>query len=82
MRSLGDISKTLNRTAVYVGGLHTRFELPVIEIAANSTERAILEFCEVLTEAIQTGRPHQIHLNLPAAESRCCCPPRMRNYER
>lgn len=36
MQSLGDMSKSLNRAAVYVSGLQVRFELPVMEGAAYS----------------------------------------------
>ena len=36
MHSLGDMSKALNRAAVYLSGLQARFELPVMEGAAYS----------------------------------------------
>lgn len=42
MHTLGDMSKALNRAAVYVSGLQARFELPVMEGAAYSA--AYLEF--------------------------------------
>lgn len=37
VHSLGDMSKALNRAAVYVSGLQARFELPVLEGAAYSS---------------------------------------------
>ena len=46
MRSLGEISKSLSRAAVYVSGLQTRFELPVLEGAAYSN--AYLDFLRAL----------------------------------
>lgn len=36
MHTLGDMAKTLNRPAVYLSGLQTRFELPAFEGAAYS----------------------------------------------
>lgn len=46
MRSLGEMSKSLNRATVYVSGLQTRFELPVMEGATYSN--AYLEFLRTL----------------------------------
>lgn len=46
MQSLADMSKSLNRAAVYVSGLQVRFELPVMEGAAYSI--AYLEFLRAL----------------------------------
>src|SRR5262245_60456842 len=46
MQSLADMSKSLNRAAVYVSGLQVRFELPVMEGAAYSS--AYLEFLRAL----------------------------------
>ncbi|MHB1309293.1 MAG: hypothetical protein ACYC23_19625, partial [Limisphaerales bacterium] len=46
MRSLGEMSQSLNRAAVYVSGLQTRFELPVMEGATYSN--AYLEFLRSL----------------------------------
>jgi hypothetical protein len=36
MQTLGDVAKTLNRSAVYLHGLQERFELPAFEGAAFS----------------------------------------------
>ena len=46
MQSLGDMLKSLNRTAVYVSGLQARFELPVMEGAEYSN--AHLEFLRAI----------------------------------
>lgn len=42
MHTLGAMSKALHRASVYIGGLQTRFELPVLEGAGYSN--AYLEF--------------------------------------
>lgn len=42
MLSLADLSKALNRPAVYISGLQTRFELPQLHSIADS--KAVLEF--------------------------------------
>jgi hypothetical protein len=47
MHSLGDMSKSLNRAAVYVSGLQARFELPVVQGAEYS--QAYLEFLLTIT---------------------------------
>ena len=46
MHSLGDMSKSLKRTVVYVSGLQARFELPVTEGAEYSN--AYLEFLRAI----------------------------------
>ena len=46
MHSFGNMSKTLNRSAVYVSGLQARFELPAFEGAAYSN--AYLEFLRTI----------------------------------
>jgi hypothetical protein len=46
MHTLGNISKRLNRAAVYVSGLQARFELPALEGATYSN--AYLEFLRTL----------------------------------
>lgn len=38
------------------------------------TQRVILEIYDALTEAIQTGKPHQTRLDPPPAHARCCHP--------
>ena len=45
MHSLGDVSKSLNQSAVYVSGLQARFELPEMESAAYSN--AYLAFLRI-----------------------------------
>src|SRR5438128_689344 len=47
MHSLGDMSKSLNRAAVYVSGVQARFELPVVQGAEYS--QAYLEFLRIIT---------------------------------
>jgi hypothetical protein len=46
MHSLGDMSKSLNRAAVYVSGLQARFELPGMEGVTHSN--AYLEFLRAI----------------------------------
>lgn len=46
MQSLGDMLKSLNRTAFYISGLQARFELPVMEGAEYSN--AHLEFLRAI----------------------------------
>ena len=60
MHTLGDISKRLNRVAVYVSGLQARFELPALEGTAYSN--AYLEFLRTLKPA-SIRRPRILSLH-------------------
>ena len=40
------------------------------------TRRVFLEIYDALAESIRTGQPYQTRLHPPAADSRCCHPPR------
>ena len=46
MHSLGDMTKALNRAAIYISGLQARFELPVL--AGTAYSNAYLEFLRTL----------------------------------
>lgn len=53
MLSMADLVKALNRPAVYIAGLQTRFELPPLQTVSNS--KALLEFLRVIIALRRLG---------------------------